>query len=94
MYMCFATAYPGRFGHAPDGKFSGYFGANRVELTVELVADMIWRRFMTDEQRKKMKKYIPLEYHNFCISDDGFIYMHRSVVERGKPDTKTKSQRN
>lgn len=74
VYVLCSGIPQGALVYAPDGKFSGYFGANRVELTVELVADMIWRRFMTDEQRKKMKKYIPLEYHNFCISDDGFIY--------------------
>lgn len=74
VYVLCSGIPQGALVYAPDGKFSGYFGSNRVEITVELIGDMIWRRFMTDEQRKKMKKYIPLEYHNFCISDDGFIF--------------------
>ena len=56
-----------------DANFLGFYGGNRVQQTADVIRDMLWRRFMTDEQIANSKKILPTEYNNFCISGD-FIY--------------------
>lgn len=56
------------------GEFQGFYGANRVEVTGEIIRRRIWRIFASDEQLKSMATASPVEYKNFDIDSDGFIY--------------------
>lgn len=56
------------------GEFQGFYGANRVEVTAEIIRKRIWRIFASDEQLKAMKSAAPAEYKNFDIDEEGFIY--------------------
>lgn len=56
------------------GEFQGFYGANRVEVTAEIIRRHIWRVFASDEQLKSMKSAAPTEYKNFDIDAEGFIY--------------------
>lgn len=56
------------------GEFQGFYGANRVEVTGEIIRRHIWRLFASDEQLKSMQSAAPTEYKNFDIDDEGFIY--------------------
>lgn len=56
------------------GEFQGFYGANRVEVTAEIIRKRIWRIFASDEQLKSMKSAAPTEYKNFDIDAEGFIY--------------------
>ena len=66
--------YSGALVYAPDGGFSGYFGANKTEVTAAMLADAFWRRFASAEQKAKMKKYVPVEFSNLDIDAEGFVY--------------------
>lgn len=57
-----------------EGKFLGFFGANRVEVTAAVIAQRIWRMIASEEQLAGMKRNVPIEYANFDIDLDGFIY--------------------
>lgn len=57
-----------------EGEFQGYYGANRVEVTASVVAQKLWRKFASNEQISGMKRNVPVEYKNFDIDEDGFIY--------------------
>lgn len=57
-----------------EGVFQGFYGANRVEVTGEIIRRRIWRVFASDEQLKSMASASPVEYKNFDIDSDGFIY--------------------
>ncbi len=65
--------YQGAVVFDKDGNFQGFYGGNRVEQTAEVIANFLWRRFMTEEQIAASAKTVPTEYDNFCINGD-FIY--------------------
>ncbi|MCL2209415.1 MAG: hypothetical protein FWC19_04615 [Treponema sp.] len=54
------------------GEFSGYMGANKVKFNI---VDFVWRFFSTQAQRDRMELFIPTEYNNLYIDNDGFIYV-------------------
>ncbi|MCQ2448571.1 MAG: YIP1 family protein [Clostridia bacterium] len=56
----------------PDGEFSTFIGAQKVTVSV---ADRIWRRFMTEEQKKRTLSYVPTNYNNIAIDEKGFLYV-------------------
>ena len=60
------------------GEFSGYMGANKVTFNF---VDYIWRFFSTQEQRARQNLFIPAEYNNLAIDNDGFIYVTNSTMD-------------
>ncbi len=55
-----------------DGTFTGYIGANKVSYSMW---DYIWKTFFTTkEQREKQASFVPTEYENIYMDDEGFIY--------------------
>lgn len=57
-----------------DGEFLGFYGANRVEATAEVLANAFWSLISTEAQRDRRAKQTPIGFSNFDIDDDGFIY--------------------
>jgi sugar lactone lactonase YvrE len=64
-----------------DGVFRGYMGAPRV---VPNMVDYLWRYFSTREQRARMQVFIPTEYNNLYIDDEGFIYATTSALPQAQ----------
>jgi len=54
------------------GTFSGYMGANKVNVHI---IDYIWKLLATQAQKERMELFIPTEYNNLCLDKDGFIYV-------------------
>ena len=54
--------------------FKSFYGANRVQETAEVLKNKIFSIFLSDEQMAKRKKAAPVEFANFDIDDEGFIY--------------------
>ena len=54
-----------------NGKFVGYVGAPKVQYNI---IQMLWRKISTEEQLAKMEQYVPTEYNNIAIDEEGFIY--------------------
>ena len=64
-----------------DGTFSGFIGANTVTVSM---AEYIWKRyFQTREQRAQTESFVPTEYENIYIDEDGFIYATNIVFSEG-----------
>lgn len=55
----------------PSGKFVGYIGAPKVQYNL---IQMLWRKISTEEQLAKMEQYVPTEYNNITIDEEGFVY--------------------
>jgi tetratricopeptide (TPR) repeat protein len=53
-------------------------GANKV---VVKVIDYVWKMISTQAQRARMDLFIPTEYSNLCLDNDGFIYVTNSVLQ-------------
>ena len=60
------------------GEFAGYMGANEVKFDM---LDYMWKLVATKEQRAQMAQFVPTEYNNLSIDEDGFIYATTSVFE-------------
>ena len=43
--------------------------------------DLLWRGFATREQRERMISYVPTEYNNVLVDDDGFLFVTTSAYE-------------
>lgn len=54
-----------------DGIFRGFFGSPRVTPSL---ADIIWTKIASDEQRERMALFLPTEYSSIDIDSRGFIY--------------------
>ncbi|NLY89221.1 MAG: gluconolactonase [Firmicutes bacterium] len=61
----------------PDGAFRSYMGASRVALNM---VDYFWKMIATREQRERMALFVPTEYNNLCIDDEGFIFVTTSAL--------------
>lgn len=66
------------------GEFLGFYGANRVEATAEVIANAFWNLIGTEAQRERRAKQTPIGFSNFDIDDDGFIF---TVTESQEVDT-------
>ncbi|HEX3022663.1 MAG TPA: gluconolactonase [Lachnospiraceae bacterium] len=64
-----------------DGEFSGFIGANEVKFDM---IDYIWKRLSTKKQRAQMAQFVPTEYNNMALDQDGFIYCTTSVFEENE----------
>lgn len=54
-----------------DGNFVQLLGASKVTYSL---TDAIWRLFSTKEQQKRMAAFVPAEYNNISVDEDGFVY--------------------
>lgn len=69
--------YRGLMMMTPEGVFDSYFGPLRIGVSANLLKDMFWRNFMTDEQIESSWQYVPGEYMNMTIDSKGFLYAVR-----------------
>lgn len=74
IYVISFGSYEGAYTFDENYDFLGFFGSNKVNVTQRLLSDRIWRKFATREQRDRMYRYVPIEYVNFDIDEEGFIY--------------------
>ena len=75
---CLATnVNKGLVKYEANGAFTGFIGANKVKYNLW---DYIWKAFLsTREQRAQQASFVPTEYENICIDDEGFIYATNTV---------------
>ncbi len=84
VYVCIKSITKGAVVFSESGEFNGYFGANRVEATADVLMNAFWKLIFNREQIKKMKRNVPVEISNFDIDPDNFIY---TVTESKSTDT-------
>lgn len=71
IYVVAKNVFEGLISFDQDGNFLGYFGTIKVEANI---VDIFWRKIATKAQRAKMQLFIPTEFTNIDIDDEGFIY--------------------
>ena len=74
IYVVCKSVNTGSVQFNKDGEFQGFYGANRVEVTAAVIAQKLWRKIASNEQISAMTRNVPVEYANFDIDADGFIY--------------------
>lgn len=81
VYVICPAVNKGAIMFSPSGAFVGYYGANRVEVTAEVIRNKLWRKFASEEQRASLVISTPVEYANFDIDHEGFIYTVTEVAD-------------
>ncbi len=61
-----------------EGEFDGFIGAQKVTYSLQ---EVFWRMFMTEAQKRASAKFIPTEYSNICIDEEGFLFVTSSSVD-------------
>ena len=72
LYVLAANVNKGLIKFEADGKFTGYIGASKVRYTWY---DQLWRLLSTKEQRAQQEAFVPTEYENVALDEDGFFYV-------------------
>lgn len=79
LYALVQNVNKGMVKYENDGVFTGFVGANQVTVST---ADYIWKRyFQTQEQRAKSESFVPTEYENIYMDEQGFIYATNTVFD-------------
>ncbi len=89
LYVVSSTTYQGIIVMTDEGEFTGFIGAQKVYANA---LDIIWRRFQTKEQRELTASYVPTEFNNITINEDGFIYVTTSSIDANKQQSAIKSK--
>lgn len=74
IYMLSENSTQGAYMIDRSGNFLGFYGRNEVQMTWQRLYELAKRRFASEEQRSKMQNFIPVEFTNFDIDEEGFIY--------------------
>lgn len=78
VYVVSSTTHYGVISLNRDGSFNGFIGPQKV--TPDLFAYFL-RIFQTEEQIAKGIDYVPTEYNNVTIDEDGFLYITTSSID-------------
>ena len=62
-----------------NGEFVQLLGASRVTYSI---TDAIWRLLSTKEQQKRMAAFVPAEYNNISVDEDGFVYATTGTMSK------------
>ena len=84
VYVIVPSITQGAVQFSADGMFNGYYGANRVEATAEVIAQQFWKLIYTRDQIIAMRRSVAISISNIDIDDEGFIY---TVTENKSADT-------
>lgn len=66
--------YLGAVMFATDGKFLGFYGANKVTATLGVIIDYQWKQLLSQKQVDSMGRYVPIQYASFDMDGENFIY--------------------
>lgn len=77
VYVISANCYQGALLYDEEGQFLGFYGSERVTLTLETLLNQFWKNILTESQAARMRRSVPAEFVNFCLGDGDFIYTIR-----------------
>ena len=73
VYTVLGNITTGAAMFSPDGEFTGFYGANRVEATAKVVSNYFRSFFMSDEKKAMRTRTVPSGITSFDIDGD-FIF--------------------
>lgn len=82
MFVLVQNVNKGLMQFSPDGDFVGYVGSNEVVYTL---AELMWKAVMTEEQKKQLLSFVPVDYANISLDANGFIYAVTSAADTADP---------
>ncbi|MFW6312234.1 MAG: YIP1 family protein [Nanoarchaeota archaeon] len=70
IYVIGQNEYRGLLVFSNEGNFQGFIGAPNVNPNP---TDYLWSQVATQEQRQRMQMFLPIEYNQFALDEQGFI---------------------
>ncbi len=61
-----------------NGEFVGFMGASNVTFNWD---DYIWKLLATDAQKEQMVSFVPTEFNNVALDNEGLLYVTTSTFE-------------
>ncbi|MDD4413131.1 MAG: hypothetical protein PHR14_01055 [Oscillospiraceae bacterium] len=74
VYVLCEGIYLGMVMYSQTGEFLGFYGSNKVEVSLSLLLDRAIKEIVNEEAKDLMSKYTPVEYNNLCIDSEDFVY--------------------
>ncbi len=74
LYALCDGIYQGAVVFDEEQQFAGFFGSNTVEITLQVIAESLWKKIATKEQRSRMARYVPVQYSSIAIDEEDFVY--------------------
>jgi len=71
VYAIATSINKGLIKYEADGTFSGFVGATPVKFEF---TDYVWKKFASQEQLSRMSAFVPTEYSNIYMDNEGFTY--------------------
>lgn len=74
IYVLIKNVFQGAMVFNTLNEFDGYYGSTKVKVSFEVIRDYLWKEIMSQEQVENMTTYVPVEYQNFDIDANDFVY--------------------
>ena len=74
IYAIVSSSSNGSLMFDKNGVFQGYYGANHIDTTAEIIMRYIGNMFLTDSVRSRNSRSVPSAFSNFDIDSSGFMY--------------------
>lgn len=88
VYVVAYGVYQGLIEYDAAGAFTGFFGSNRVELTLDVLATYFWKQLLSKEQGESLTRLIPTQYANIFIDAKDFLYTATSETQTSTDEVK------
>lgn len=81
LYVLSSGSYSGALQFDTDGSFMGFYGSEKVDLTVKVLANYFWKNILSDKAAEGLSRTVPVEFVSFCIDPKDFIFTIRKGNE-------------
>ena len=78
MYIVSMNTNMGVMVVSAEGAFEGFIGAQRVSANA---LELFWRMFMSEEQLERSASFVPVEYSDLTIDEEGFVFVTSSSID-------------
>lgn len=82
IYVVGKGVFDGLMEFDSDGGFTGFMGTNRVKFNAW---DYFWKSVSTKSQRSKLAQFVPLEFNNLDLDEEGFLYTTNTEINSEDP---------
>ena len=77
LYVLSSGCLEGALQFETDGSFMGFYGAEPIAVSFEVLMNYFWKNILTEEQAGNMARTVPVNFISFCIDEKDFIYTVR-----------------
>lgn len=78
VYILSKNVNKGFLKYESNGEFQGYYGATKVNPSP---IEIFWKKFATEAQKARMISFVPTEYSNCYIDNEGLFYAVTETFE-------------